>query len=101
MPARLARGIVTTKDKYVCLSCRLQNSPLARGQTRYQHTGPPANVGGETEKGSTPNDLECNDSTSRSHVGDVIRNFMFKLYEKDKDPKVASSNESREVRLAG
>lgn len=101
MPARLARGIVTTKDKYVCLSCRLQSSPLARGQTRYQHTGPPANVGGDTDKGPTPKDLECNDSTSRSHVGDVIRNFMFKLDEKDKEPKGASSNESREVRLAG
>ena len=101
MPAKLARGLITTKDRYVCLSCRLQSSPLARGQTRYhQHTGPPANTGGDTDQGSTPKDLEYNDSTSPLHVGDVIRNFMFKLDEKDKEPKGASSNESREVRLA-
>ena len=101
MPAKLARGLSTTRDKYVCLSCRLQSSPLARGQTRYQHTGPPANIGGDTDQVSTPKDLEYNDYTSRSHVGDAIRSFMLKLDEKDKEPKGASSNESREVRLAG
>ncbi len=89
MPARLTRGVITPKHRYVCPSCRLQISSPAGGQNqRYQHTGPPANVGGDSNQQSAPKDLDNNnESISRSRIGEIIRSFMFKPHEKDTETK--------------
>ncbi len=89
MPARLTRGVITPKHRYVCPSCRLHISSPAGGQNqRYQHTGPPANVGGDSNQQSAPKDSDNNnESISRSRIGDIIRSFMFKPHEKDAETK--------------
>ena len=99
MPARLARGVITPRSRYVCPYCRSQNASLAGGQTRYQHTAP--NGGGHTTQEITPKKLGVqNDSRSRSSIGDIIRAFMSRPDQKHKDPKGDPGNDSHEVRLA-
>ena len=105
MPTRFAAAVITLKHRYVCPSCRLQNAPLAGGQTtRYQHSGPRANVGGDTNPESIPKDLRTyNESQSQSHVEDLIRGFLFSQKEIDKVIKGDLRNESLgkdEVHLA-
>lgn len=109
MPARLARGVIAPKHRYVCLSCRLQKLSIAGGHiTRYQHTGPPANapanVGGDgNQEFSLKKDLgNDNGSTTRSRIREIIRSVMFKPDGKDQETKGDSRVESlrkNEVRL--
>ena len=96
MPAKLARGVITPNQKYVCLSCRLQSSSLPGGRTRrYQHTSPPENHGSETNQESIPKDAEIGkDTVSRSGIGDIIRSFMFESDAKDNETKGNTRMES-------
>ena len=89
MPAKLARGVITPNQKYVCLSCRLQSSSLAGGRTRrYQRTAFPENHGGDINQESIPKDAENGkDTVSPSGIGDIIRSFMFKSDAKDNETK--------------
>ena len=104
MPARIARSVTTSNSRYICLSCRLQNSTLPRGQiARSQHTGSPANQGTDSTQGFvSKNGENYNDSASPSRIGDILRSFMSKQNEKHKANKGKSGNENQkktEVRL--
>ena len=87
MSAKLARGVITSNQRYVCLSCRLQNSSSAEGRTiRYQHTGPSENGGGDTNQEYILKDAEKDrEATSRPPIGDIIRSFIFRSGTKDKE----------------
>lgn len=89
MPAKLARGVISLNQKYVCLSCRLQNLSLAGGRTtRYQHTGPTENDGADKTQDPNPNDVrKYDEAASGSRIGDIIRSFMFKSDPNDKENK--------------
>ena len=105
MPIRLAIGVNAPKYRYVCLSCRLEKSSYAAGRTaRYQHTGPPANDGRESAQGSNSRlEQNHNESMSPSLIGDIIRRFISKPNEEDKENEGDSRTESletNEVRLA-
>ena len=105
MPTRLTAAAITLRHRYVCPSCRLQNAPLAGGQTtRYQHSGPRGNVGGDTNPESIPKDLgNYNGSQSRSHIGDLIQGLILSQKEKEKAINGELRNESLgkdEVHLA-
>lgn len=96
MPAQIARSVITSNHKYVCLSCRLQDSSLAGARTRrYQHTGPPDHHGGDTNRESVPKDAgNHEEATSASQVGNIIRNFLFKSDAKGIGTKGDSRTES-------
>ncbi len=85
MHAKVARGVITPNQSYVCLYCRLQSSSFAgRRTTRYQHTAPPENSGADENKESIPKDAESSkDPASPSRIGDILRSFMFKSDAKD------------------
>ena len=98
MPAQLARNVITSNQRYICLSCRLRNSSLVGARTtRNQHTGLAEHHEDKTKENSVPKDAE-NDAESPppSRIGNIIRTFMFKS---DANPtliKGGSKNESIE-----
>ena len=95
MPANLVRGGITPNQRYVCLFCR-QTSLLDGGRTtRYQHTGPQENDGGDTNQTSLQKNAGSHkEGESRSRIGEILSSFMFKPDTKDKETKVDSRNES-------
>ena len=80
MPAQLARNVITSNQRYVCLSCRLRNSSVVGARTtRNRHTGLAEHHEDKTKENSVTKDAE-NDAESPvpSRIGSIIRTFMFK-----------------------
>jgi len=81
MHARYARNAVTSTRGYVCLSCRLQNTPSSNRRTRrYQHTD-------ESTKRNEP-------ETPSSPTGFSARIRAFLSREAIKKPKEAAVKDS-------
>lgn len=99
MPVKLARGVITPNQRYVCLSCHVQSLSFAGGRaTRYQHTGRSEHDGGDkTQESVSKGAGSHEDAASRSRIGDIIRSFMFKSDANDKETK----DDSRMKSLGG
>ena len=98
MPAQLARNVITSNQRYVCLSCRLRNSSLVGARTtRNQHTGLPEHQEDKTKEKSVTKHAE-NDAESPlpSRIGNIIKTFMFKSDANATVTKSGSKNESLE-----
>ena len=98
MPAQLARNVITSNQRYVCLSCRLRNSSLVGARTtRNQHTGLAEQHEDKTKEKSVTKDAE-NDAESPlpSRIGNLIRTFMFKSDSNAAVTTGGSRNESLE-----
>ena len=79
MSVRVARGVLTPSQGYVCLSCRSQNPGVEKGRTRgYRYSAP----GDSNEAPKAPGELSTETgkdeySATRRAFRDMIRGFMF------------------------
>ena len=98
MPAQLARNVITSNQRYVCLSCRLRNSSFVGARTtRNQHRGLAEHHGDKTKEKSVTKDVDHDaESPVPSRIGNLIRTFMFKSDANATGTKGASRNESLE-----
>ena len=80
MSARAVRGFLPPSQGYICLSCRLQNAGVRRGQTRNYSYATNGDSNGSSKGSVLPKEIvestNASSAGSRSFLKDMIRDLV-------------------------